>query len=64
MADRCTVIRKGKYIGTVETADTTMAQLSAMMVGRDVNFHVEKKEHKTGEVLLRVENMTVASKHA
>ena len=62
VADRCTVIRKGKYIGTVETADTTMAQLSAMMVGRDVNFHVEKKEHKTGEVLLSVENMTVASK--
>ena len=62
VADRCTVIRKGKYIGTVETADTTMAQLSAMMVGRDVNFHVEKKEHKTGDVLLSVENMTVASK--
>lgn len=62
VTDRCTVIRKGKYIGTVETADTTMAQLSAMMVGRDVNFHVEKKEHKTGDVLLSVENMTVASK--
>lgn len=62
VADRCTVIRKGKYIGTVETADTTMAQLSAMMVGRDVNFHVEKKEHRTGDVLLSVENMTVASK--
>ena len=62
VADRCTVIRKGKYIGTVETADTTMAQLSAMMVGRDVNFHVEKKEHITGDVLLSVENMTVASK--
>lgn len=62
VADRCTVIRKGKYIGTVETAGTTMAQLSAMMVGRDVNFHVEKKEHKTGDVLLSVENMTVASK--
>lgn len=62
VADRCTVIRKGKYIGTVETADTTMAELSAMMVGRDVNFHVDKKESKPGEVLLSVENMTVASK--
>lgn len=62
VADRCTVIRKGKYIGTVETANTTMAELSAMMVGRDVNFHVEKKESKPGEVLLSVENMTVASK--
>lgn len=62
VADRCTVIRKGKYIGTVETSDTTMAELSAMMVGRDVNFHVDKKESKPGEVLLSVENMTVASK--
>ena len=42
VADRCTVLRKGKYIGTVNTKDTTMEQLSAMMVGRNVNFHVEK----------------------
>ena len=62
VADRCSVIRKGKYIGTVETANTTMAELSAMMVGRDVNFHVEKKESTPGDVLLSVENMTVASK--
>ena len=62
VADRCSVIRKGKYIGTVETANTTMAELSAMMVGRDVNFHVEKKPSTPGEVLLSVENMTVASK--
>ena len=62
VADRCSVIRKGKYIGTVETANTTPAALSAMMVGRDVNFHVEKKESTPGEVLLSVENMTVASK--
>ena len=62
VADRCSVLRKGKYIGTVETANTTMAELSAMMVGRDVNFHVEKKEANPGEVLLSVENMTVASK--
>ncbi len=62
VADRCTVIRKGKYIGTVETANTTMAELSAMMVGRDVSFHVEKKECTPGDVLLSVEDMTVASK--
>lgn len=62
VADRCTVIRKGRYIGTVETANTTMAELSAMMVGRDVSFHVEKQESKPGKVLLSVEHMTVASK--
>ena len=39
---------KGKYIGTIRRC----RKCSAMMVGRDVNFHVEKKESKPGEVLL------------
>ncbi|MCR4804221.1 MAG: ATP-binding cassette domain-containing protein, partial [Clostridia bacterium] len=62
VADRCTVLRKGKYIGTVETKNTTMEELSAMMVGRNVNFHVEKKPAEPGEVILDIEHMTVASK--
>lgn len=62
VADRCTVLRKGKYIGTVNTKDTTMAELSSMMVGRDVNFHVEKKPINLGDEILSVENLTVASK--
>ncbi|MBQ4300881.1 MAG: ATP-binding cassette domain-containing protein, partial [Lachnospiraceae bacterium] len=56
------VLRKGKYIGTVNTSETTMEKLSAMMVGRDVNFHVEKAPAKPGDVVLAVENMSVASK--
>ena len=62
VSDRCTVLRKGKCIGTVETKDTSVEQLSAMMVGRDVSFHVEKKPSQPGEVVLDVEHMTVASK--
>ena len=62
VADRCTVLRKGKYIGTVETKDTTAEQLSAMMVGRDVNFHVDKKPAVPGDVVLEVSGLTVASK--
>ncbi|MBQ8653607.1 MAG: ABC transporter ATP-binding protein [Clostridia bacterium] len=62
VADRCSVLRKGKYIGTVETKNTTMEELSAMMVGRNVNFHVEKVEKTPGDVVLKVENMTVASR--
>ena len=62
VADRCTVLRKGKCIGTVDTKDTSVEQLSAMMVGRDVRFHVEKKPSQPGEVVLDVEHMTVASK--
>ena len=62
VADRCTVLRKGKYIGTVNIADTTKEELSRMMVGRNVNFHVEKGEAHVGDEILRIENMTVASK--
>ena len=62
VADRCSVLRKGKYIGTVNTADVTMEELSAMMVGRNVNFHVAKGEQHLGDVILKIENMTVASK--
>ena len=62
VADRCTVLRKGRCIGTVDTKDTSVEQLSAMMVGRDVSFHVEKKPSQPGEVVLDVEHMTVASK--
>ncbi len=62
VSDRCTVLRKGKYIGTVNTKDTNIEELSAMMVGRNVNFHVEKKPMKPGEPVLEVKNMTVASK--
>lgn len=61
VADRCTVLRKGKYVGTVETASTTMEELSSMMVGRNVNFHVQKSECKPGDVLLHIENMCVST---
>ena len=62
VADRCTVLRKGRYIGTVETKNTTMEQLSAMMVGRDVSFHVDKKPCVPGDTVLEIHNMCVASK--
>ena len=62
VADRCTVLRKGKYIGTVDVKDTSKEDLSKMMVGRDVNFSVDKKETKTGEIVLSVRNITVPSK--
>lgn len=62
VSDRCTVLRKGKYIGTVNTKDTSIEELSAMMVGRNVNFHVEKKPCTPGDVVLEIDHMTVASK--
>ena len=62
VADRCSVLRKGKYIGTVDIASTTKDELSRMMVGRDVQFAVEKAPAQPGEVILDVKDMSVLSK--
>ena len=62
VADRCSVLRKGKYIGTVNIKDTTREELSRMMVGRDVTFVVHKEASEPGKTILEVEDMTVASK--
>lgn len=62
VADRCTVLCKGKYIGTVDVKDTSKEELSKMMVGRDVNFNVNKEDAKPQETVLSVKNMTVSSK--
>ncbi len=62
VADRVTVLRKGKYIGTVEVKNTTKEELSRMMVGRDVEFQVKKEPRTPGDVILEVENLTVPSK--
>ena len=62
VADRCSVLRKGKYIGTVDIKDTTREELSKMMVGRDVNFIVKKQEQKIGDVVLKVEHVSVPAK--
>lgn len=62
VADRCTVLRKGKHIGTVDIKDTTKEELSRMMVGRDISFKVDKKESKPKDVVLSVKNLNVTSK--
>jgi simple sugar transport system ATP-binding protein len=60
-ADRCTVLRRGKCIGTVDIKDTTKEELSRMMVGREVSFTVDKAERKPGNVVLSVRNASVQS---
>ncbi len=62
VADRCTILRKGKYIGTVNIAETSKEELSKMMVGRDVSFSVNKKPAEPKETVLKISHMTVPSK--
>lgn len=62
VADRCSVLRKGKYIGTVEIKDTTKEELSEMMVGRQVKFEVDKDDAIPGDVVLDVDKLCVESK--
>ncbi|WP_078547012.1 ABC transporter ATP-binding protein [Litchfieldia alkalitelluris] len=59
VADRCTVIRRGKSIGTVSVAESSEASLAEMMVGRHVSFKVEKEESKPGKIVLEVESISV-----
>ena len=61
VSDRCSVLCKGKYIGTVEIKNTSKEELSRMMVGRDVNFTVAKSDAKPGRVILDVKNLSVES---
>ena len=63
VADRCSVLRKGKYIGTVDVKDTTPEQLAEMMVGRKISFVIDKPEQKLGNIILEVNNLTVLSNY-
>jgi len=62
VADRCTVLRKGKSVGTVYTKDTTVQELSDLMVGRSVKLKVDKEDAKPTDTVLKVKNMVVKSK--
>lgn len=62
VANRCSVLRKGKYIGTIDVAGTSQEKMSEMMVGRKVNLNVEKKNLQAGEPVLDVSHMTIKSK--
>ncbi len=59
VADRCTVLRRGKMIGTVDVATTTTEQMAEMMVGREVSFTVDKEDIKTGQTLLQVKDVSI-----
>ena len=62
VADRCSVLRKGQYMGTVEVADTSVEEMSRLMVGRDVQLKLQKDAREPGKTVLKVEGLTVPAK--
>ncbi|MFA7018001.1 MAG: ABC transporter ATP-binding protein [Sphaerochaetaceae bacterium] len=60
VADRCTVLRRGKYIGTVDVETVSEQHLAEMMVGRAVQFEIEKNPPRIGEVVLSIKDLFVA----
>ena len=61
MADRCTIIRRGKKIETVNVSEVSEEELADMMVGRQVLLTVDKKEMEPGDLILNVDNLVVKS---
>ncbi len=59
VAERCTVLRRGKYIGTVQVDEVSEQQLAEMMVGRAIKFEIDKGPANPGEVVLQIEDITV-----
>lgn len=61
VADRVTVLRKGQSMGTVNVKDSSKEELSRMMLGRDIEFKVTKKEAELGDVVLKLEDLSILS---
>ena len=62
ISDRVTTLRKGEYVGTVNTADATEQSLTEMMVGAKVELNIERKDPVNPKERLVVENLTVKSR--
>jgi len=64
VADRVTVLRRGKGIGTYKVDQVSKEELSELMVGRKVQFTVDKMDKKPGELVFEVKNLTLKRKRA
>lgn len=64
VGDRCTVLRKGEYVGTVAVSETSVEEMAEMMVGRKINFTIDKVVAQPGKAGLSVRNLTIAGHHA
>ncbi len=58
LSDRVSVLRKGEYVGTVNTKETSEAELTEMMVGKKIDLNIERNEPKNTADRLVVNNLT------
>lgn len=61
-AEKCTILRQGKYVATVDVETTGKDKMSEMMVGREIDFHIGKKPANPGKIVLEVKDLTVKSR--
>lgn len=61
ISDRITVMKDGKYMGTVSKKETSITNLSKMMVGREVFLEIKKRDTKLKEIILEVKDIFVPS---
>lgn len=59
IADRVSVLRQGKMVGTLKVSETSEEELAELMVGRKVSFEIDKEPAKPGEVALEIEDLWV-----
>lgn len=62
LSDRVSVLRKGEYIGTVNTAETNESQLTEMMVGKKISLNIERSEPENSEDRLVVQDITCVNR--
>lgn len=59
-SDVCTIIRRGHYIDTVKVDGVNEEKLASMMVGREVNLHIQKGPAKPGDIIFEIEDLSVS----
>lgn len=62
LSDRVAVLRKGQYIGTVQTSEATEESLTEMMVGKKVSLNIERPDPVNPEKRLEVSDITCVNK--
>ncbi|WP_034552081.1 ATP-binding cassette domain-containing protein [Carnobacterium funditum] len=61
VADKCTVIRKGKYIATVDIKDSNKEELAEMMIGKNISREIDKEAYNPKQNVLEIKNLTMLS---